>query len=131
MYLVRPFREEDRPAVHELYLAQRLPYAEIDWAKCEVSAVLKKAGEIQMAAFLRKTAEVYLLLDPNQKTRKRDRLGELIVLHKELLPPALASGLTDVHCWIPPQLGDFGPLLENPAFGWTRTTWPGYVKEIA
>ena len=130
MILVRPSRDSDLEEIHTLYEAQGLPYAEPKWTEMMMSAVIKRAGQVQMACFLRRTAEAYLLLNPNAEVSKKDRLGQLLLLHKELINPAKQRGLTDVHLWIPPGMERFGKLLENPKFGWTKTTWPGYVKEF-
>lgn len=131
MIVVRPFEVRDEAAIHALHAAQNLGYEEPDWKRMLVSAVIEVEGKIEMAAFLRKTAETYLLLDPNESIRKRERIGQLFILHNELNNPARREGLTDVHCWLPPQLEKFGKLLENKHLGWTKAPWPVcYSREV-
>lgn len=129
MIVVRPYRAQDEPAITRLHQAQGLAYTAPDWKKCEVSALIEVDGQIQMAAFLRKTAETYLLMDPTAQVRKRERLGQLLILHKEMIPAAQRAGLQDVHCWLPPQLEPrFGRLLLH--MGWTKPLWPCYSREV-
>lgn len=131
MIIVRPFEKTDAAAMHALHSAQNFGYDEPDWSRMLVSAVIEVDGKIEMAAFLRKTAETYLLLDPKAEIRKRDYIGHLIILHKELTGPARREGLTDVHCWLPPQLEGFGKLLENKHLGWVKAPWPTcYSREV-
>jgi hypothetical protein len=128
---IRKCPEDDFAAVEAIHAAQGLPYEAPQWGSMLASAVLEDQGVIHMAAFLRQTAETYLLVNPALSMKKRESLGELLVLHKELMPAAKRKGLTDVHCWIPPQLGErFGRLLENPIFGWNPAPWPCFHHEV-
>jgi hypothetical protein len=129
--VVRPFRLFDQPEIEALHLRQGFEYDAPDWTKMAVSAVVEVNGEIQMAAFLRPTAETYLLLDPTQHVRRRERLGQLLMLHKEMLAPAKRAGFTDIHCWMPPEIEKrFGTLLTNHHFGWDKPLWPCYSLEL-
>jgi len=139
MLIARPYNPpdpkfpgyDDFGAIQAIHAAQALPYDAPDWGKMLASSIVELNGEIHMAAFLRQTAETYLLVNPNVDLTKRDRLGELLVLHKDLMPVAKRKGLTDVHCWIPPQLGErFGRLLENPVFGWSPAPWACFHHEV-
>lgn len=131
MIVVRPYEKTDKEAIHALHSAQNLGYEEPNWEQMMVSAVIEVDGKIEMAAFLRKTAETYLLLDPTQVLRKRERIGQLLILHKELTIPARSAGLTDIHCWLPPQLESFGKLLKNKHLGWAKAPWPTcYSREV-
>ena len=129
MILVRPYESRDRDAIDRLHQAQGLNYVAPAWDETAVSCLVEVDGEIQTAAFLRKTAETYLLLDPNAAIGKRERLGQLMILHKEMREPAKRAGLTDVHCWLPPELEPrFGKLLQH--MGWSKPLWPCYSREI-
>ena len=78
-----------------------------------------------MAGFLRKTAEAYLLFDPMDGIRKRDRIGQLMILQKELLVPAKRVGFEDAHCWLAPEASErFGKLLLH--LGWQKPLWPSF-----
>lgn len=125
MILVRPYHSDDRAEIERMHAAQGFAYEAPDWDKVLVSAVIEVDGRIQMAAFLRKTAEGYLLFDPTAEVRKRERLGQLLMMHKELVKPAARAGFDDLHCWLPPELADkFGKLLLH--LGWTRPEWPSF-----
>jgi len=128
MILVRPFRSEDKPRCQAMYAAQGFEYQEPDWAKMSVGAMVEVDGEIQMAAFLRPTAETYLLFNPAEPVTKRERLGQLMILHKELIRPAQRAGIETVNCWVPPEVGKFGQLLLR--LGWTKPLWTCYAKEV-
>lgn len=128
MILVRPFEEADRGRINEIFQAQKLEYDAPDWGKILVSAVVEVDGKITMAAFLRKTAETYFVMD-GRAGRKRDRVGQLLMLHRELLIPARRVGFEDVHCWLPPEMEkDFGKLLMH--FGWVRPLWPNFCYTL-
>lgn len=129
--IVRPFAQADQAEVEAIRSRQGFEYAVPDWAKMAVSAVVEVDGQIQVAAFLRKTAEAYLLLDPAQHVPRRERLGQLLMLHKEMAPAAKRAGLADIHCWMPPEIEKrFGALLTNEHFGWSKELWPCYSREV-
>jgi hypothetical protein len=87
-------------------------------------------GTIVGAAFLRLTAEAYLLLDPRTGT-PRDRWEWLLGLHAAAERDAWQRGLEDVHAWLPPSIGKkFGKRLAR--LGWIRDdTWTPYCKKLA
>jgi hypothetical protein len=127
--IVRPATAGDMPRIRELYQAQGFEYEQPNWAGMMVSAVVEVDGKIEMAALFRQTAETYLLLDPNSPASKKERLGQLFILHKELVKPCERKGLTDIHCWLPPALDQrFGKLLLH--FGWKKALWPTYSREV-
>lgn len=125
--VVRPAGVEDCEAVKLFAIT---PYAQPDWKSMDVSAVVERDGVISSAVFLRKTAETYLVLNPAIPLRKRDRLGEFLLMHHELVKPAARAGFTDIHCWLPPELEEkkFGRLLMH--MGWTKALWPSYSREV-
>jgi hypothetical protein len=57
-----------------------------------------------MAAFLKVTAEAYLFLDPEYGT-PRDRWQMLLRIHEDVRRKAKEIGLSEVTCWLPPNLG--------------------------
>lgn len=125
--VVRPAGKDDCEAVK---LFGSLPYEAPDWEKMDVSAIVERDGVISSATFLRKTAEAYLLVNPAIRLRKRERLGELLLLHNELVAPAARAGFTDIHCWPPPEQEEkhFGRLLLH--LGWEKPLWPCYSKKV-
>ena len=130
--LIRPYHSTDSEAVKALFVAQNLPYDQPDFEKPEflVRAILENGtGRPEMALFLRKTAETYLIFDP-QTTSKRETIGRILSLTKECIPAASRAGLTDVHAWIPPEIeAKFGKLLIR--LGWEREAWVSYSRKVA
>lgn len=130
MILVRPFEMGDQAAIERLATSQNLPYEKPEWGSLDLGAVVERDGAISSAVFLRKTAETYLLIDPAAELRKRERIADLLILHKELVAPAKRAGFSDLHCWVPPELEQrhFGRLLLH--LGWTKPLWASYSREI-
>jgi hypothetical protein len=81
------------------------------------------------AAFLRLTAEAYLLLDPHTGT-PRQRWQWLLALHAAAERDAWHRGLEDVHAWLPPPISKkFGKRLTR--LGWLRDdAWTPYCKKL-
>jgi hypothetical protein len=81
------------------------------------------------AAFLRLTAEAYLLLDPRAGT-PRERWQWLLALHAAAERDAWQRGLEDVHAWLPPSIAQkFGKRLAR--LGWVRDdVWTPYCKKL-
>ena len=81
------------------------------------------------AAFLRLTAEAYLLLDPKAGT-PRERWQSLLALHVAAERDAWQRGLEDVHAWLPPPIAKkFGKRL--PKLGWVRDdAWTPYCMKL-
>ncbi len=85
--------------------------------------------EIVGAAFLRLTAEAYLLLDPRAGT-PRERWQWLLALHTAAERDAWQRGLEDVHAWLPPPIAKkFGKRIAR--LGWLRDdVWTPYCKRL-
>lgn len=121
--LVRPFQEEDTQAVERLREKQGFSYEPPQWNDMAVGAVIEAQGIIRAAAFLRTTATAYLLLDSEQT--KREKLGQLLILHQELYPAAKLGQITEVEAFLPPELEQkFGKLLAH--LGWKKNLWPNF-----
>jgi len=94
---------------------------------------VKASGEgncrILGAAFLRLTAEAYLLLDPRAGT-PRERWQWLLSLHQAASRDAWQRGLEDVHAWLPPPIAKkFGCRLAR--LGWRRDdSWTPYCLRL-
>lgn len=133
--IVRPVDFADLPRINEMHQAQGLGYDAPNWRKMLCSAVIEVDGKVEMGAFLRKTAETYLVFDPkdcpfgDKSHIKRGRIAQIVMLHRELLQPCLREGLTDIHTWLKPELDrDFGRVLGH--FGWTKAPWVSYSREV-
>jgi hypothetical protein len=87
-------------------------------------------SKILGAAFLRLTAEAYLLLDPRAGT-PRDRWQWLLALHAAAERDAWQRGLEDVHAWLPPPIAKkFGKRIAH--LGWLRDdAWTPYCKRLS
>jgi len=81
------------------------------------------------AAFLRLTAEAYLLLDPRAGT-PRERWQWLLALHAAAERDAWQRGLEDVHAWLPPPIAKkFGKRIAR--LGWLRDdSWTPYCRRL-
>lgn len=128
MLLIRPFQAADGKAVEELKQRSGFEYDSPEWGKMLVSGVVEEDGQLTMAAFLRKTAETYFVIDP-EHGRKRGQIGQLLALHREMIEPARRADLEDVHCWMPPEIAEnFGKMLLN--FGWVKPLWPCFSYRL-
>jgi len=128
MIFVRHYTEADLDEVKRLHERQGLSYElpDLHADTMLVQAVIEEEGTITHAAFLRKTAEAYWLFDPTRQSRKQ-RLGRLVMLHKELTQIAKNAGFEDVHAWLPPELAGNKCLdLTMKRFGWERMHWQPY-----
>src|SRR5258708_2556540 len=98
------------------------PLADSPQSDAEKSAIVG-------AAFLRLTAEAYLLLDPRAGT-PRQRWQRLLALHAAAERDAWQRGLEDVHAWLPPPIAKkFGKRLAD--LGWQPDdTWTPYCKKL-
>jgi len=86
------------------------------------------AGTPVMAALVRLTAEVYLLMDPRAGS-PRERWDRFLALHAVAERDACARGLADAHAFLPPQVERaFGRRLRK--LGWARDPWPAYCKKL-
>ena len=87
-------------------------------------------GKTIGAAFLRLTAEAYLLLDPRAGT-PRERWQWLLALHAAAERDAWQRGLEDVHAWLPPPIAKkFGKRIAR--LGWLRDdAWTPYCKRLS
>jgi hypothetical protein len=113
---------------HPLFLT-RVILAEDPENTPGASAAIGSTGNVVGAAFLRLTAEAYLLLDPRAGT-PRQRWQWLLMLHQAAQRDAWQRGLADVHAWLPPPIAQkFGKRIER--LGWVRDdTWTPYCKQL-
>src|SRR5439155_20185480 len=151
---IREYHESDLAALHAIHVARGFDYAFPDLSNplfltklvltdgADVagnSAALTNdaspqcrnttpyANKILGAAFLRLTAEAYLLLDPTSGS-PRERMQRLLTLHAAAERDAWQRGLEDVHAWLPPPIAaKFGKRITK--LGWIQDkTWTPYCK---
>jgi hypothetical protein len=142
--LVREYRESDLAQLRAIHAAQGFEYALPDLSNplfvtklvlAETDGASEQHGAprddaIIGAAFLRLTAEAYLLLDP-RAGKPRQRWQLLLALHAAAERDAWQRGLEDVHAWLPPPIAkQFGKRLAR--LGWLRDdAWTPYCKKLA
>lgn len=128
--LIRPYSSGDLDQVKALHAEQGLAYElpDLEAPSMLVRSVIEEHGEITHAAFLRKTCEAYWIFSPRE--RKRDRLGRMIALTRELAAPARRAGLEDVHAFLPPPI--VTPALHNTLLylGWQKPLWTCYSRNV-
>jgi len=145
---IREYAESDLTALHALHTAQGFDYAFPDLrnplfltklvltdeaangaGKCSFQNA-ESGSPIVGAAFLRLTAEAYLLLDLHAGT-PQERWHWLLALHAAAERDAWQRGLEDVHAWLPPPIAHrFGKRITQ--LGWRRDdAWTPYSKRLA
>lgn len=130
MILVRHYDRHDETRVRALHAAQGLAYElpDLEANSMLSRVVIETDGVVEMAAFLRKTTEAYLIFDPRKGSRKH-KLGRFLALHKEVNDDAKRNEIEDVHCWLPPEIDcKFGNLLMH--LGWTHPLWACYSRKV-
>ena len=129
--LVREYQDSDLAQVRAIHAAQGFDYTLPDLSNplFVTKKVLASDNTIVGAAFLRLTAEAYLLLDPRAGT-PRERWQWLLALHAAAERDAWQRGLEDVHAWLPPPIAKkFGKRIAQ--LGWIRDdTWTPYCKKL-
>jgi hypothetical protein len=128
--LVRAYTDADLDALRAMHAAQGFNYElpDPDDPLFLLRAVLEEDGRPRMAAFLRLTAEAYLLADPRDGA-PRQRWQWLLALHEATRQAAAARGLADVQAFLPPPVARaFGRRLEK--LGWRRDPWPCYTSQL-
>jgi hypothetical protein len=129
--LVREYQDSDLAHLRAIHAAQGFDYTLPDLSNplFVTKKVLASGGAIVGAAFLRLTAEAYLLLDPHAGT-PRERWQWLLELHAATEHDAWQRGLEDVHAWLPPPIAKkFGKRITQ--LGWIRDdTWTPYSKKL-
>ena len=127
---VRAYTEGDLEAVRAMHAEQEFGYAFPDLADplFLVRCVVEEDGRPRMAAFLRLTAEAYLLADPRERS-PRQRWRWLLALHEAIRQEAAARGLADVQAFLPPRVARaFGRRLTAP--GLRRDPWTCYTRQV-
>lgn len=128
--LIRPYTREDFPEVKALHASQGFEYAlpDLDAHSFLVRCVIEENGRVTHAAFLRKTSEAYWVFDPAQS--RRERLGRLLAISKEMAAPAQRAGIDDVHAFLPPQIVNETLHRTLLRLGWERPLWTCYSRKV-
>jgi len=140
---IRDYLESDLEPLRAIHAAQGFAYALpnlnnplfltklilIDDRSTNDDSAETSKDKIVGAAFLRLTAEAYLLLDPQTGTPAQ-RWQWLLALHAAAERDAWHRGLEDVHAWLPPPIAKkFGKRITR--LGWVRDdAWAPYCKRL-
>ena len=125
---IRPYTEADLERLKAIHAAQGFDYELPDLSKPEfiIRAVIENGNGVEAGLFLRKTAEVFLLMEP---TTRRKGIGRLLIFDREITPLAKQEGLSHVDCWVPPKIErDFGKLMLR--LGWYKQLWSSYTRKV-
>jgi len=127
--IIRPYLDSDEAAIKAMHKEMGSLYDCPDFTKPQflVRTVLENGnGRPEMALFLRKTAETYLLFEHGNMS-KRQIIGRILAIGKESELAAKRAGIEDVHAFIPPEIEKFGKLLIH--LGWEKD-WPCYSRKV-
>lgn len=129
--IVRPYSSEDFEQVKALHAKQGLAYdlPDLDAPSMLVRCVIEESGKVTHAAFLRKTSEAYWLFDAEQT--RRERVGNLLILSREMALPAKRAGFEDVHAFLPPEIVTKSLHRTLLYLGWEKPEWVCYSRRVA
>ncbi len=101
---IRKYRQSDLARIQELHRRQgfEFDFPDLSDPVFAVSSVVED-GEAQMAAFLKITAESYLFVNP-EYADPLARWQTLLRVHEDVKRQATDLGLSEVTCWLPPNL---------------------------
>ena len=135
---IRAYRESDLERIKEMHKRQNFPYPfpALSDPTFVVGAVAEEQGQAEMAVFLKVSAEVYMILDPDHGT-PRDRWQGLLQIHEAVRRQAVDLGLESLQCWIPPELAKKTTTGREASFvrrlgslGWTEDAWRSFCFRL-
>jgi hypothetical protein len=126
---IRDFRPTDVEAVKELYQKQGFEYdlPDID-AFMELQVVVDEQDKPFMVLAARPTVEMFLIMDREWST-PRWRFEAFKLIHESMRAKLAAAGITDAHCWLPPEIEKSFAKRLMTAFGWVKQLWPCYSRQ--
>jgi hypothetical protein len=127
--IVRRYRDSDLGAIFDLHHRQGLNYDLPPLEEMALGLVIEEGSNITHAVFLRGIVEAYWLFDPAREW-KRQTLGRLLVLHKEVEAAAAKAGVKEVEAFVPPTINT--PKFEATMLklGWRRPLWTCYSHDV-
>lgn len=129
--ITRKAEPRDFPVLQEIFRKQGFDYSLPDFGSTNIIAkrVLVDAHDVPvMGAIERVTTESFGFFDPGWETPGW-RLAGFKILHASMQRELREKGITDTHCWIPPEIEkSFGRRLKK--FGWVKTIWPSYMRIV-
>lgn len=124
--LIRNYEERDLERLRDIHALTNPGYAlpKLDSLDMIARAVYDEGPSGPTGAvFLRRTTEAYLLIDPRFGSRK-ERIGKLVALHREVVKLCEQMDIKDTHAWVSPRFNGFGDLLLH--LGWAQHEWDSY-----
>jgi hypothetical protein len=122
---IRYARPEDDASIREMHARMGLDYELPNLQKMTSKLVFEDdQGRVRMAIYLRPTVEAYMFLDrseafANKKLRAKEQWSRFLCMHRAAMRDALANGIDDVYCFLPPELERaFSRRLQR--LGWFR-----------
>lgn len=130
--LVRSYTEADYGKIRELHSRSKFDY-DLPQPSGKVFFSRRVAGDdasIGMAAFLKLTAEAYLVCDPEWRTPAW-RLEAIRQLSLQCNSDAKQAGVTEVVSFLPPQVeATFGKRLTRMGWDKCREDWHCWYKGV-
>jgi hypothetical protein len=131
---IRYARPEDDAAIREMHERMGLDYELPDLHKMSSKLVFEDdQGRVRMAIYLRPTVEAYMFIDraemfASKALQAKEQWSRFLCLHRASLRDALANGIDDVYCFLPPELEkSFSRRLKR--LGWFRP-WAAFCRVL-
>jgi hypothetical protein len=119
----------DIPVIHAIHEEQGFPYEFPHLEEPQyvaMRALEDEDGKFVGCVIARKTVEIFMIGNPGWRTPKW-RLEALKMMHEDMRQELRKQGYADGHCWIPPQVRNFGRRLKR--LGWSLNPWDCWSRE--
>jgi hypothetical protein len=126
---LRDFKPSDYEAVRELYQKQGFCYDLPDMAEfMAVQVVVDETDTPFIILAARPTVEMFLIMDKEWAT-PRWRFEAFKLIHEAMRAKLFQAGITDAHCWLPPEIEKSFAKRLMRGFGWVMQLWPCYSRK--
>jgi hypothetical protein len=126
---LRDFKPSDYEAVKKLYQKQGFEYDLPDMAAfMEIQVVVDEQDKPFMFLAARPTVEMFLILDKEWATPQW-RFEAFKLIHEAMRAKLETVGISDVHCWLPPEIEKSFAKRLMRGFGWVKQLWPCYSRK--
>ena len=127
MTQVRCFKQSDLERLLEIHREQGFAYRFPPLNEFCAARVVENGNGPDTGLFLRKSAEVYLLIDPAM--RADEKMQRLELLAEEGPKMAAQQGISEAYALVPPEAE---AKMQKRLFqlGWEKKLWPMYAIQI-
>jgi hypothetical protein len=126
---LRDFKPSDYEAVKELYQKQGFEYELPDMAAfMAIQVVVDDSDKPVMVLAARPTVEMFLILDKDWET-PRWRFEAFKIIHEAMREKLQRAGITDAHCWLPPEIEKSFAKRLMRQFNWVQQLWNCYCRQ--